>query len=204
MLLFCNKYCHVIFSSGIPAVIVGLVAAIRPVSFDMSKPSTVDVTCGSLHLTARAKRNRCGDNLNTVKSPMLCIGKFAKITTQANCNMGSLKIANIYRNMGHCSLHTAIIHARSACDNSASRRITAPHQNLHWIVQFHICVPIAHFTVKGGNEAGVDLVLIQPFLLYYVNHIVVMLTSSFKQNLRKRREVCIKTRSTSASRSLKG
>ena len=65
--------------------------------------------------------------------------------------------------------------------------------------------PIAHFTVKGANEAGVDLVLIQPFLLYYVNHIVVMLTSSFKQNLRKKRkEVCIKTRSTSASRSLKG
>ena len=39
---------------------------------------------------------------------------------------------------------------------------------------------IAHFTVKGGNEAGVDLVLIQPFLLYYVNHIVVMLTSMFQ------------------------
>ena len=78
-------------------MIVGLVAAIRPVSFDMSKPLTVDVTCGSLHLTGRAKRNRCVNNLNTVKSPMLCIGKFAKITTQANCNMGSLKIANIYR-----------------------------------------------------------------------------------------------------------
>ena len=33
---------------------------------------------------------------------------------------------------------------------------------------------IAHFTVTVGNEAGVDLVLIQPFLLYYVNHVVVM------------------------------
>ena len=34
---------------------------------------------------------------------------------------------------------------------------------------------IAHFTVTGGNEAGVDLVLIQLSLLYYVNHVVVML-----------------------------
>ena len=37
---------------------------------------------------------------------------------------------------------------------------------------------IAHFTVTGENEVGVDLVLIQPFLLYYVNHFVLMLTSS--------------------------
>ena len=28
---------------------------------------------------------------------------------------------------------------------------------------------IVHFTVTGANKAGVDLVLIQPFLLYYVN-----------------------------------
>ena len=33
--------------------------------------------------------------------------------------------------------------------------------------------------VTGGNKAGVDLVLIQPFLLCYVNH-VLMLTSIFK------------------------
>ena len=39
---------------------------------------------------------------------------------------------------------------------------------------------IAHFTVAGENEAGVDLVLIQPFLLYYVNHVFLMLTSIFK------------------------
>jgi len=31
-------------------------------------------------------------------------------------------------------------------------------------------MPIAHFTVTDENEAGVDLVLIQPFLLYYVNY----------------------------------
>ena len=39
--------------------------------------------------------------------------------------------------------------------------------------------PIAHFTVIGGNEAGVDLALVQPFLLYYVNHVFLMLTSIF-------------------------
>ena len=38
---------------------------------------------------------------------------------------------------------------------------------------------IAHFTVVGENEAGVDLVFIQPFLLYYVNHVFLMLTSIF-------------------------
>ena len=64
---------------------------------------------------------------------------------------------------------------------------------------------MAHFTVTGANEAGVDLVLIQLFLLYYVNHVVVMLTFFFQQNFhKKKKEVCIKTRSTSASRSLKG
>ena len=38
----------------------------------------------------------------------------------------------------------------------------------------------ANFTVIDGNEAGVDLVLIQPFLLSYVNHAVVMQTSIFQ------------------------
>ena len=38
---------------------------------------------------------------------------------------------------------------------------------------------IAHFTVGGENEAGVDLVLIQPFLLYFVNHVFLILTSIF-------------------------
>ena len=40
-------------------------------------------------------------------------------------------------------------------------------------------LPIVHFTVTGGNEAGVDFDLIQPFLLCYVNHVVLMLTSIF-------------------------
>ena len=39
---------------------------------------------------------------------------------------------------------------------------------------------IAHiFTVASENEVGVDLVLIRPFLLYYVNHVFLMLTSIF-------------------------
>ena len=28
---------------------------------------------------------------------------------------------------------------------------------------------MVHFTVTGANEAGVDIVLIQPFLLYFIN-----------------------------------
>ena len=47
-----------------------------------------------------------------------------------------------------------------------------------WIV-----ISIAHFTVTSENETGVDYVLIQPSLLYYVNHVFLMLTSIFKQNL---------------------
>ena len=35
---------------------------------------------------------------------------------------------------------------------------------------------IAHVTVTGGKEAGVDLVLIQPFLHNYVNHAILMQT----------------------------
>ena len=63
---------------------------------------------------------------------------------------------------------------------------------------------VAHFTVTGENKAGVDLVLIQNVLPNYLNH-VLMLTPIFKHNFhRKRKEVCTKTRSTSASRSLKG
>ena len=66
-------------------------------------------------------------------------------------------------------------------------------------------VSIGHVTVIGGNEAGVDIVLIQPFLLYYVNHVFLIETGIFKHNFhKKRKEVCIKTRSTSGSHSLKG
>jgi len=40
----------------------------------------------------------------------------------------------------------------------------------------HVARLIAHFMVTGANEAGVNLGLIQPSLLYYVNHVVVFLT----------------------------
>ena len=57
----------------------------------------------------------------------------------------------------------------------------------------------------GGNAVVADLVLIQPFLLSYVHHVVLMPNSILKHNFhKKRKEVCIKTRSTSASLSLKG
>jgi len=49
-------------------------------------------------------------------------------------------------------------------------------------------VRIVHFTATAENEAGVDLVLIQPFLLYYVNHVVLMLSSIFKHNFHKKRK----------------
>ena len=39
--------------------------------------------------------------------------------------------------------------------------------------------PIDHFTVVDGSEAEGDLVLIQSFLLYYVNQVILMLTSIF-------------------------
>ena len=69
----------------------------------------------------------------------------------------------------------------------------------------HLIPAKAHFTVTGENEAGVDLVLIQTFLLYYVNSVFLMLTSIFKHNFHEeKKEVCIKTRSTSASRPFKG
>ena len=41
---------------------------------------------------------------------------------------------------------------------------------------------MAHFTVTGGNEARV--VLMEPFLFYYVNHVVLMLIRSFKAKIK--------------------
>ena len=40
---------------------------------------------------------------------------------------------------------------------------------------------MVHFTVTGANEAGVDIVLIQPFLLYFILliYVILMLTSIF-------------------------
>ena len=43
-----------------------------------------------------------------------------------------------------------------------------------------IQVEIGHFTVMDGSAADGDLVLIQTFLLYYVNQVILMLTSIFQ------------------------
>ena len=45
-------------TTGLPVVIVGLIAAIRPVTYDMSKTYYKDVTCGSLKLSAEIIRGR--------------------------------------------------------------------------------------------------------------------------------------------------
>ena len=57
-----------------------------------------------------------------------------------------------------------------------------------------------HFTVMDGSEADGDFVLIQIFLLYYVNANQYCSRTISVQN--KAKEVCIKTRSPSASHSL--
>ena len=62
-----NHLLHCSSPSGIPAVIVGLIAAIRPSTFDMSKVLTTDVTCGALNLTAEVKRTRCGTGFTLVR-----------------------------------------------------------------------------------------------------------------------------------------
>ena len=40
---------------------------------------------------------------------------------------------------------------------------------------------IGHFTVMDGSEVDGELVLIQTFMLYYVNQVILMLTSSFQE-----------------------
>ena len=56
---------------------------------------------------------------------------------------------------------------------------------------------IGHFTVMDGSDAVVDLVLIQTFLLYYVNQVIVILAIMLSRHNfhNKAKEVCIKTRS---------
>ena len=67
-------------------------------------------------------------------------------------------------------------------------------------------LPIGHFTVMNGSESEVDLVLIQTFLLYNVNQVILMvIIVFFKDNFHnKANKVCIRTRSPSASHSLEG
>ena len=67
-------------------------------------------------------------------------------------------------------------------------------------------LPIGHFTVMNGSESEVDLVLIQTFLLYNVNQVILMvIIVFFKDNFHnKANKVCIRTRSPSTSYSLEG
>ena len=48
-------------------------------------------------------------------------------------------------------------------------------------IGFFMIWGIAHFTVTGENETGVDLDWIQTFLLYYVNQVFRMLTANFSE-----------------------
>lgn len=85
---------------GIPAVIVGLVAAIRPSTFDMSKPLTKDVTCGALKLTGQVKRTRCWINgsLWIYKGPILAILVVNLVLFVILLRVIFGKIASKYRN----------------------------------------------------------------------------------------------------------
>ncbi|XP_074614543.1 adhesion G-protein coupled receptor D1-like [Acropora palmata] len=60
---------------GVPVVIVGLVASIRPSTFDMAESGTTEITCGALNLTATKQRTRCwmNGNLWIYKGPILAI-----------------------------------------------------------------------------------------------------------------------------------
>ena len=48
------------------------------------------------------------------------------------------------------------------------------------LVVYRTQAPISHFTVMDGSEADGDHVLIQTSLLYYVNQVILMLTSIFQ------------------------
>ena len=52
--------------------------------------------------------------------------------------------------------------------------------NSRFFKLFVAFTPIGHFTVIDGGEADGDLVLIQTFLLYHVNQVILMLTSIFQ------------------------
>lgn len=53
-----NVYMSNFFCAGIPAVIVGCVAAMRPSTYDVRAPLTMDIMCGSLNFTSTVTRTR--------------------------------------------------------------------------------------------------------------------------------------------------
>ena len=72
----------------------------------------------------------------------------------------------------------------------------------------HMCyskgILVALFTVASGNEARVDSVLIQPFLLYYVNHVTFLRKIIIMHTFHKKsREVFINTSSPPSLHSIK-
>ncbi|XP_066029944.1 uncharacterized protein [Pocillopora verrucosa] len=66
---------YIVIGWGLPVVTVGLIAAIRPVTYDMSKTYYKDVMCGSLKLSAEIIRDRCwlNDGEWLYKGPVLAI-----------------------------------------------------------------------------------------------------------------------------------
>ncbi|XP_068709163.1 uncharacterized protein [Montipora foliosa] len=66
---------YLVIGWGIPAVIVGLVAAIQPSIFNMGQSQIAEVTCGALNLTVYMERTRCWMNgsLWIYKGPVLAI-----------------------------------------------------------------------------------------------------------------------------------
>ena len=72
----------------------------------------------------------------------------------------------------------------------------------------HTCIVkqilVGLFTVAAGNEARVDSVLTQPFLLYYVNHGIFVQTIIIMRTFHKKsRDVCMNTSSPPSSHSIK-
>ena len=85
------------------------------------------------------------------------------------------------------SFPTSLCIFRHACTQPTQTRKKPAYQKhsplrICWISEPSFCVLIAHFTVMDGSEAGGDRVLIQTFLLYYVNQVVLMLINIFKGN----------------------
>ena len=64
---------------------------------------------------------------------------------------------------------------------TANRATKADICFIESIPQISKIAAIGHFTVMDGSEVEGDLVLIQTFLLYYVNQVILMLTSIFQE-----------------------
>ena len=72
----------------------------------------------------------------------------------------------------------------------------------------HTCfvkqILVGLFRVAAGNEARIDSFLIQPFLLYCVNHGIFVLTIIIMRTFHKKsRDVCVNTSSPPSSHSIK-